>query len=69
MVIDKGIADGIAFFPMDALSSAVAMKITCDVQLTLMASSLYRLLGARLAGAMRSPRDAISFAILWMPSA
>jgi hypothetical protein len=33
---------------MDALSSAVAMKITCDLQLTLMASSLYRLLGAQI---------------------
>jgi hypothetical protein len=33
---------------MDALSSAVALHITCDLQLTLMASSLYRLLGARI---------------------
>ena len=48
MLIENGIADGIDFFHMDALSSAVAMKINCDLQLTLMASSLYRLLGARL---------------------
>jgi Transposase DDE domain len=48
MVIENSIADGIDFFHMDALSSAVAMKITCDLQLTLMASSLYRLLGARV---------------------
>ena len=48
MVIENSIADGIDFFPMDALSSAVAMKITCDLQLTLMASSLYRLLGAQV---------------------
>jgi hypothetical protein len=33
---------------MDALSSAVAMKVNCDLQLTLMASSLYRLLGAKV---------------------
>ena len=33
---------------MDALSSVVAMKVNCDLQLTLMASSLYRLLGARI---------------------
>jgi len=33
---------------MDALSSAVAMKIPCDLQRTLMASSLYRLLGAQV---------------------
>jgi hypothetical protein len=48
MVIENGMADGIDFFHMDALSSAVAMKITCDLQLTLMASSLYRLLGAQV---------------------
>jgi Transposase DDE domain len=48
MMIENGIADGIDFFHLDALSSAVAMKITCDLQLTLMASSLYRLLGAQV---------------------
>jgi hypothetical protein len=45
MVIENHIAEGINFFHMDALSSAVAMKVNCDLQLTLMASSLYRLLG------------------------
>ncbi|HEU0203339.1 MAG TPA: transposase [Burkholderiaceae bacterium] len=45
MLIENGIADGVDFFHMDALSSAVAMKVSCDLQLTLMASSLYRLLG------------------------
>jgi hypothetical protein len=48
MLIENGIADGIDFFHMDALSSAVAMKVSCDLQLTLMASSLYRLLGERI---------------------
>lgn len=48
MVIENRIADGIDFFHMDALSSAVAMKVTCDLQLTLMASSLYRLLGVQV---------------------
>ena len=48
MLIENGIADGIDFFHMDALSSAVAMKVNCDLQLTLMASSLYRLLGTEL---------------------
>lgn len=48
MLIENDIADGIDFFHMDALSSAVAMKLNCDLQLTLMASSLYRLLGARI---------------------
>jgi hypothetical protein len=48
MVIENGIEDGIDFFHMDALSSAVALKVNCDLQLTLMASSLYRLLGGRI---------------------
>src|SRR3989454_8687134 len=49
MIIENGIADSIDFFHMDALSSAVAMKVNCDLQLTLMASSLYRLIGCQIA--------------------
>ena len=48
MIIENGIADTIDFFHMDALSSAVAMKVNCDLVLTLMASSLYRLLGSKV---------------------
>lgn len=48
MLIENNIADGVNFFHMDALSSAVALKVDCDVQLTLMASSLYRYLGQRI---------------------
>ena len=48
MLIENNIEDGIDFFHMDALSSAVAMKINGDLQLTLTASSLYRLLAARV---------------------
>jgi hypothetical protein len=48
MIIENGIADSIDFFHMDALSSAVAMKVDCDLQLTLMASSLYRLLALKI---------------------
>ena len=48
MIIENSIADGIDFFHMDALSSAVAMKVNCDLQLTLMASSLYRLLALKI---------------------
>jgi hypothetical protein len=49
MIIENSIEDGIDFFHMDALSSAVAMKVDCDLQLTLMASSLYRLLAGRIS--------------------
>lgn len=48
MIIENEIADGIDFFHMDALSSAVAMKVNCDLQLTLMGSSLYKLLGRQI---------------------
>jgi hypothetical protein len=48
MLIENNIADGIDFFHMDALSSAVALKVDLDLQLTLMASGLYRLLGQRI---------------------
>jgi transposase-like protein len=48
MLIENNIEDGIDFLHMDALSSAVAMKVNCDLQLTLMASSLYRLLAVRI---------------------
>jgi hypothetical protein len=48
MLIENNIEDGVNFFHMDALSSAVALKVNCDVQLTLMASSLYRYLGQRI---------------------
>jgi transposase len=48
MLVENNIADAIDFFHMDALSSAVALKVNCDLQLTLMASSLYRLLANRI---------------------
>jgi hypothetical protein len=48
MLIENQIEDGIDFFHMDALSSAVALKVNCDLLLTLMASSLYRLLACRV---------------------
>jgi hypothetical protein len=57
MIIENGIADGIDFFHMDALSSVVAMKLSCDLQLTLMASSLYRLLGARLGNGYQTAKS------------
>jgi hypothetical protein len=48
MLIENNIEDGVNFFHVDALSSAVALKVNCDLQLTLMASSLYRYLGQRI---------------------
>lgn len=57
MIIENNIADGIDFFHMDALSSTVAMKVNLDLQLTLMASSLYRLLGAKLGNRYQNAKS------------
>jgi hypothetical protein len=62
MLIENNIADGIDFFHMDALSSAVAMKVNCDLQLTLMASSLYRLLACRLGNGYEKVKSRHLFA-------
>jgi len=48
MIIENGIADSIDFFHMDALTSAVPMKVNCDLQLTIMASALYRRLATKI---------------------
>ena len=57
MIIENSIADSIDFFHMDALSSAVAMKVDCDLQLTLMASSLYRLLAQRVGNGYETAKS------------
>ena len=48
MVIENTIADAIDFFHMDALSTTVPMKVDLNLQLTLMASTLYRILAVRV---------------------
>lgn len=57
MLIENNIEDGVDFFHMDALSSAVAMKVNCDLQLTLMASSLYRLLAVRIGNGYEAAKS------------
>ena len=49
MLIENGIAEAIHFFHIDALSSMVGLKVDFDLQITLMASALYRLLAEHLA--------------------
>jgi hypothetical protein len=48
MLIENGISDAIQFFHLDALSSMVGLKIDFDLQITLMAASLYRLMAGRI---------------------
>jgi hypothetical protein len=61
MIIENNIEDGVNFFHMDSLSSAVALKVNCDVQLTLMASSLYRYLGQRIGHGYEDAKSAHLF--------
>jgi hypothetical protein len=51
MLIENGISEAIQFFHLDALSSMVGLKVDFDLQITLMASALYRLLAARIGHA------------------
>jgi hypothetical protein len=48
MLIENGIADAINFFHLDSLSSMVGLKVDFDLQLTLMAASLYRIMAKRI---------------------
>ena len=48
MLIENNISESIQFFHMDALSSMVGLKVDFDLQLTLMAGSLYRLMARRI---------------------
>jgi hypothetical protein len=48
MLIENGISEAVQFFHLDALSSMIGMKVDFDLQITLMASSLYRLLANQI---------------------
>ena len=61
MIIENTIADAIDFFHMDALRSSVPLKIEVDIQLTLMASTLYRLLALRVGRGMETAKPRTLF--------
>jgi hypothetical protein len=50
MLIENHLADAVDFFHLDALSSAVALKVDFDVALTEIATGLYRLMAHQFAG-------------------
>jgi len=50
MLIENALADAVRFFHMDALSSAVGLKVDFDMVLLVLASGLYRLLAQRMRG-------------------
>jgi hypothetical protein len=48
MIIENGIAEAINFFHLDALTSMVGLKVDFDLQMTLIAGSLYRLMSKNI---------------------
>jgi len=50
MLIENALSDAVRFFHMDALSSAVGLKVDFDMALLVIASGLYRLLANRMRG-------------------
>ncbi|MCB9913347.1 MAG: hypothetical protein H6827_10145 [Planctomycetes bacterium] len=50
MLIENSLSDAVRFFHMDALSSAVGLKVDFDMALLVVASGLYRLLAGRMRG-------------------
>lgn len=50
MLIENALSDAVRFFHIDALSSAVGMKVDFDMALLVIASGLYRLLARQMRG-------------------
>ena len=50
MLIENALSDSVRFFHMDALSSAVGLKVDFDMALLVVASGLYRLMAKRMRG-------------------
>jgi len=50
MLIENALSDAVRFFHMDALSSAVGLKVDFDMALLVLASGLYRLIAQRMRG-------------------
>jgi hypothetical protein len=50
MLIENALADAVRFFHVDALSSAVGLKVDFDMALLVLASCLYRIMARRMRG-------------------
>lgn len=50
MLIENALSDAVRFFHMDALSSAIGLKVDFDMALLVIASGLYRLFARRMRG-------------------
>ncbi len=68
MLIENAISDSVRFFHMDALSSAVGLKVDFDMALLVIASGLYRLLARRMRGYSDSQARQIFRDLIDMPA-
>ena len=68
MIIENAISDAVRFFHMDALSSAVGLKVDFDMALLVIASGLYRLLAKTMRGYSDSQARQIFRDLIDMPA-
>jgi hypothetical protein len=68
MLIENSLSDAVRFFHMDALSSAVGLKVDFDLALLVIASGLYRLLARRMRGYADAQARQIFRDLLDMPA-
>ena len=68
MLIENALSDAVRFFHMDALSSAVGLKVDFDMALLVIASGLYRLLAGRMRGYAQAQARSIFRDLIDMPA-
>lgn len=68
MLIENALSDAVRFFHMDALSSAVGLKVDFDMALLVIASGLYRLLAGTMRGYADSQARQIFRDLIAMPA-
>jgi hypothetical protein len=68
MLIENALSDAVRFFHMDALSSAVGLKVDFDMALLVIASGLYRLLAHKMRGYADSQARQIFRDLIEMPA-
>jgi transposase len=68
MLIENALSDSVRFFHMNALSSAVGMKVDFDMALLVLASTLYRLIARRMRGYGEAQARQIFRDLLDMPA-
>jgi hypothetical protein len=68
MLIENALSDAVRFFHMNALSSAVGLKVDFDMALLVIASGLYRLLARKMRGYSNAQARQIFRDLIDMPA-